>query len=202
MTQVIQLTREKYKDYPLVFEYETNEHFAVRSVKTAEGYSFQLVRERLPEPIKKRFVEHLFQHYLVDPEAYGIEEDGKLAAIIEIDREFWDGRLKITDLVVLPEYRRKGYGAMLVDKAKESAKAEAFRAIYLDTHSCNVPAIDFYLAQGFHFCGLDTTYYSNTDIERKEVMLQLVYPFTDPASMEWHYETHFARQHNGYEIED
>lgn len=202
MAQVIQLTREKYKDHALVFEYETNEHYAVQPVETPEGYSFQLVRERLPAPLKKRFVEHLFQHYLADPEAYGIEENGKLAAIIEIDKELWNGRLKITDLIVLPEYRRRGYGAMLVDKAKEAAKAGTFRAIYLDTHSCNTPAIDFYLAQGFHFCGLDTTYYSNTDIERKEVMLQMAYPFTDKSSMEWHYETHFVRKQDGHGTEE
>lgn len=180
----------------MVFDYETDEHFAVHAECTLTGYTFSLQREKLPERLQKRFVEHLFQHYLADPEAYGVEEDGKLAAIIEWDREFWNNRLKITDLVVLPEYRRRGFGAVLVGTAKEVAKTEGFRAVCLDTHSCNTPAIDFYLAQGFQFTGLDTTYYSNTDIDRKEVMLQLVYPFTDEASMEWHYETHFASKHH------
>ncbi len=196
ITEVIRLPRERYKDYPLIFEYENEEHYAVRATETPEGFAFQLVREKLPGPMRKRFVEHLFQHYLADPEANGIEEDGKLAAIIETDREFWNNRMKITDLVVLPEYRRRGYGRLLVEKAKELAKKEGFRALFLDTHSCNTPAIDFYLALGFRFTGLDTTYYSNTDIARKEVMLQMVYVFTDSASMGWHYETHFVSRHS------
>jgi ribosomal protein S18 acetylase RimI-like enzyme len=189
--KVIELKRKQYQDYELVFEYETDEHYAVSAVKNDRGFSFELKREKLGETLKKRFTENLFQRYLVKPSVYAIEEDGKPVAFLEIDREYWNNRLRITDLAVLPGYRRKGYGRALVDKAKEIAKKENFRAIFLDTHTCNVKAIDFYLAQGFDFCGIDTSFYSNTDISRKEVWIELAYLFDDPRSMEWHYETHF-----------
>ena len=39
----------------------------------------------------------------------------------------------------------------------------------------NVNAIDFYHSQGFLFDGIETTCYSNDDIKRKEVRLELLY---------------------------
>ena len=188
------MKRKQYQDFELVFEYETDDHYAVSVVKTDLGFSLELKKEKLSEAVKKRFSENLFQRYLANPSVYAIEEDRKPIAFLEIDREFWNNRLRITDLVVLPEYRRKGCGKMLVDKAKEIAVKENFRAVFLDTHTCNTKAIDFYLSQGFDFCGIDTSYYSNTDIDRKEVWIELAYLFQDQRSKEWNYETHRQNQ--------
>jgi ribosomal protein S18 acetylase RimI-like enzyme len=188
--KIVELKRKQYQDYELVFEYETDEHYAVNVVKTGSGFSVELKREKLGETVKKSFAENLFQRYLVNPSVYAVEVDGKPVAFIEIAREFWNNRLRITDLAVLPDYRRKGYGKMLVEKVIEIAEKENFRAVFLDTHTCNTKAIDFYFAQGFVFCGIDISYYSNTDIDRKEVWIELVYFFNNQASREWHYETH------------
>lgn len=137
--------------------------------------------------MRKRFAENLFQRYLARPSAYAIVEGGVPAAILEVDREFWSQRLRIADLVVRPEYRRRGYGAALLRHALRIGREEGFRAVHLDTHSCNVGAIDFYLSQGFALGGLDTTYYSNRDIERGEVYIGMVYVFQDERSMGWAY---------------
>jgi ribosomal protein S18 acetylase RimI-like enzyme len=44
--------------------------------------------------------------------------------------------------------------------------------LIVETQSCNVPAINFYLKHGFKLIGFDVTAYSNEDIERKEVRLE------------------------------
>ncbi len=190
---IIELKRKQYQDYEVIFEYQTDQHYAVNAVKTDNGFLIDIKKEKLGQLINKRFSENLFQRYLAKPSVYAIMEDDKPVAIIEFDREFWINRLRITDLVVLTEYRHRGYGAGLVEKAKEVAQKEGFRALFLDTHSCNTGAIDFYLAQGFEFCGIDLNFYSNTDIERKEVWLSLTCRFTDIESMEWNYEAHRIR---------
>ena len=188
MTSVVELNRKQYQDYELVFEYETDEHYAVRVDRNAGGFSIHLAREKLEAPVKKRFAETLFQPYLARPSVYAVEADGELVAFLEIDREFWIKRLRITDLMVLPGHRRRGYATMLVDKAKEIAEREKFRAIFLDTHSCNVGAIDFYLSQGFAPGAVDTTYYSNHDIDRREVWVGMVYLLDNETAKNWHYE--------------
>lgn len=44
--------------------------------------------------------------------------------------------------------------------------------LVLETQSCNVSAIAFYLKHGFELMGLDTAAYSNEDVERGEVRLE------------------------------
>lgn len=59
--------------------------------------------------------------------------------------------------------------------AKEQAIREKRRAMILETQSCNVGAIAFYLQEGFELIGFDSCCYSNRDLERKEVRLDLGY---------------------------
>lgn len=58
------------------------------------------------------------------------------------------------------------------DMAKEQARRQRCRAIILETQSCNVNAIDFYIHEGFILIGLDTCCYKNNDLQRKEVRLE------------------------------
>ena len=68
---------------------------------------------------------------------------------------------------------RKGVGKRLMDKAKEVAVRQKRRAVILETQSCNTNAIGFYLHQGFELIGFDTCCYSNEDIARREVRVNL-----------------------------
>lgn len=62
-----------------------------------------------------------------------------------------------------------------MDLAKDIAKKQNRRAIILETQSCNTSAIGFYLHEGFELIGFDTCCYTNADIERHEVRLDLGY---------------------------
>ena len=67
-----------------------------------------------------------------------------------------------------------------MDNAKEIAMRQKRRAIMLETQSCNTKAIGFYLHEGFGLIGLDTCCYTNHDVERREVRLNLGYFFETP----------------------
>ena len=69
--------------------------------------------------------------------------------------------------------RRKGLGGALVAFAKSEAVREGRRALVLETQSCNTGAIAFYRRAGFSLIGLDTCCYSNEDVSRGEVRLEL-----------------------------
>lgn len=68
---------------------------------------------------------------------------------------------------------RQGMGHALLAVAKEQAFLECRRAVILETQSCNVNAVGFYLHEGFTLIGMDTCCYSNTDLKRKEVRIEL-----------------------------
>ena len=62
-----------------------------------------------------------------------------------------------------------------MDFVKSAAKERDYRVIVLETQNYNLPAIDFYHTCGFRFCGGNTFFYSNSDIEDDEVMLEMAY---------------------------
>ena len=102
-----------------------------------------------------------------------VSESGEMLACIEVCPEEWSNRLVVTELWVSEELRRKGVGKRLMDKAKEVAVRQKRRAVILETQSCNTNAIGFYLHQGFELIGFDTCCYSNEDIARREVRVNL-----------------------------
>ena len=69
-----------------------------------------------------------------------------------------------------------------MELAKNQARSEGRRAVILETQSCNVGAIGFYLHEGFTLVELDTCCYSNCDIERREVRLELGW-FSSPSDL-------------------
>ena len=65
----------------------------------------------------------------------------------------------------------------IIPLPKEQAKRQGRRAIILETQSCNVRAIAFYLSQGFELIGFDSCCYSNIDVEKHEVRVNLGFFF-------------------------
>ena len=100
---------------------------------------------------------------------------GELPACVEVCPEEWSNRLIVTELWVAEDLRGQGVGGRLMDLAKDIAKKQNRRAIILETQSCNTSAIGFYLHEGFELIGFDTCCYTNADIERHEVRLDLGY---------------------------
>ena len=57
-------------------------------------------------------------------------------------------------------------------KVNEYTKTRKARRIVLETQSSNFLAINFYLSHDYYLSGLDTTCYSNNDIQNKEARLE------------------------------
>ena len=51
------------------------------------------------------------------------------------------------------------------------------RAVVLECQTSNYPAIQFYLKMGFKLGGFDCIAYTNEDIEKHEVRLEMVHKF-------------------------
>ncbi|MBR5059963.1 MAG: GNAT family N-acetyltransferase, partial [Clostridia bacterium] len=119
------------------------------------------------------YPDSLYADWWENARAFGIVEDGKLLAAVEICPEEWSNRLLITELFVGEKIRGKGYGKKLIDLCKEIAVRGGYRALMLETQSSNENAIGFYLHEGFTLIGFDSCCYTNNDIERKEVRFNM-----------------------------
>lgn len=182
--EIIPLLKEEWKGVPILMRYTTEEYYDLETTTGSNGFQVQMVKKRFETPVTHTpqeydFPDSLYQDHWEKAEAFGIvsEKDGKkqLLACIEICPEEWSNRLMVTELWVADELHRQGIGTRLMNVAKEQAKIQGRRAIILETQSCNVRAIAFYLSQGFELIGFDSCCYTNIDVERQEVRFNFGY---------------------------
>lgn len=67
----------------------------------------------------------------------------------------------ITNVAVLPECRKKGYGNALVTAAKQKAVEKQVERIFLEVRVSNVPAISLYQKMGFENLGIRKNFYDH-----------------------------------------
>ena len=170
--RIAELPREKFEGYQLVFTYDSKAYYDLKIRTTKNVFALEFVRTPCA-PIHKEFEDRLFAPHWDDPHAYGLWDGNQLVAVMEVTPENWNNRLRITNLFVQDGFRRRGYGSLLMTKAKEIARSQGRRAIILETQSCNSAAIAFYLSQGFSLMGFNACEYSNQDIEKHEVRMEM-----------------------------
>ena len=181
---IIPLPKEEWKGTPIPMRYTTEEYYDLETAAADDGFRVQMVKKRFEAPVTHTpeeydFPDRLYQDHWEKAEAFGIvrEKDGQkeLLACIEVCPEEWSNRLMVTELWVADELQRQGVGTRLMNLAKERAKQQGRRAIILETQSCNVRAIAFYRSQGFELIGFDSCCYTNRDVERHEIRLDMGY---------------------------
>lgn len=172
--QITPLSQQQYKNFILDFKYTTTYYYDIE-INPNEIFSISLVKKPFKEEVHKSFTGKLYEDWLENPSAFSLNEDGQVLGYLEIDRESWNNRLRITEILILDEFRARGYGSILIDKAKEMAKKEGFREIILETQSCNSKAVDFYIKNEFRVNGIDLSSYTNDDVDKREVRLEMTY---------------------------
>ncbi|MBW2977632.1 GNAT family N-acetyltransferase [Candidatus Woesearchaeota archaeon] len=83
------------------------------------------------------------------------EEDKTLIGYLLLETQFRDPFLEgnrigyVSELFVLPEYRKKGISKELLKKSNEWFKKKKFKWLVVSTHSRDKPAIQFWKRKGF-----------------------------------------------------
>ena len=182
--EIVALPKEQWKGAPIPMATRNDSYYDFEiSPLDHDGCTISIVRKPAEQdivhtPEEYDFPDGLYQDHWEKAEAYGVVgSGGEMLACIEVCPEEWSNRLMVTELWVSEELRRKGIGKRLMDKAKEIAVNQKRRAVILETQSCNTKAIAFYLSQGFELIGFDTCCYTNNDIGRREVRINLGYFF-------------------------
>jgi ribosomal protein S18 acetylase RimI-like enzyme len=175
--EIIHLPKEQWKGTIIPIKYTTDKYYDVNIKRTVEGFSIEIEKKDFQEPVTHTPEEHdfpdkLYEDHWENAYAWGVLVNGELVAAIETAQELWSNRLRITELWVKEKYRKQRIGHALIEMAKQQARRDRCRAIILETQSCNVNAIDFYLHEGFSLIGMDACCYKNNDLQRKEVRLE------------------------------
>ncbi len=167
---------EIFKDsnHPIKLEYQylTDASYDVAIDKGDKFWTFHLTLIKLPKTIERRSSSTLFESIVEKPKCFKYVVDGQDMAYLQLGHQTWNNRMRIWDFLVDKENRRRGIGSELMNLAKKEAAKVGARMLILETQSCNVPAIKFYLKHGFQLIGFDLAHYSNQDIARREFRLE------------------------------
>ena len=175
---IIFLLKEQWEGTIVPISYTTEEYYDIAVERNTYGFTVEMKKKRFAEPVTHTpeeydFPDRLYEKHWENARAWGIVQEKKLMAAIETAPEEWSNRLRITELWVDQCLRGQGIGHSFMELAKERARQEKRRAVILETQSCNVNAIGFYLHEGFTLIGFDSCCYRNNDLERKEVRVEL-----------------------------
>ena len=170
--------KKDYEGFSLPIEYTTESYYDVSLSRLEGGWDIGIVKRDFEKPVthvqeEYDYPDKLFQKHWKGAFAYGAFVGETLVGVIELCPEAWANRIRVTELWVDKDHRGQGLGRRLIDLAKAQVKKRGARMLILETQSCNVNAIGFYLHEGLALVGVLTCDYSNTDLERKEVRLEM-----------------------------
>lgn len=157
----------------LIYNYETDHYYDLKKERSESGWSFSLTKTPLGKKLRKTSQSDLFKDFVENSMVFQILEGGNEVGVMHLGYDEWNRRLRIWDLLVHPEFRGKKFGSQMIDRALEEAKGRGARMVVLETQSCNGPAIDFYLKNGFDLIGFDSLHYSNKDVAKGEIRVEL-----------------------------
>lgn len=170
--RIIELTKDMTSLPKLMYQYVTSSYYDISISHKANSWQINLILKPLEVSVKKKHESKFFTDFVEEPRAFAAEVEGEQIGWLELGYHKWNKRIRVWEFLVKQEFRRKGIGTLLMNHAVKLAKERGARMVVLETQTCNVPAIKFYLTYGFALIGFDTTAYSNEDIEKKEFRLE------------------------------
>ena len=166
---------DSWKGRTRQFRYRTDSYLDVQIVEERGVSRIEFRKKMFDAPVEKELEVSWMKDHMAAPMLFAaVDDEEQIAGYLELNPERWNNRMRVSNLWVAEGRRRNGVGAALMEKAVEEACAAGARALVLETQSCNMPAIGFYLSQGFAIGGLDLFHYSNEDLERHEVRIEMM----------------------------
>ena len=151
------------KNYLLDFDSSFSSDLVYR-VRVKE-ISVEIIKEKLEEPFEKTYcIEDIKQE--VENSDYSVvaECNDKVHGFAYADFEGWNKSVLLQGIFVAPESRGKSIGETLLNEILKFAKSVDSDRVRLETQNTNVPAIEFYLKNGFRFCGFDNSLYDTNSL--------------------------------------
>ena len=154
-------------------KYTSSHYYDVSVHRDSEGWRIDLARRAFDEILEKNYRGKLYEDHVEEPRVFTAHLGNEEVGWIELGYEKWNNRMRVWEFLIAEEFRKKGIGTLLMNHAVLIARQKGARMLVLETQTNNATAIDFYLRFGFDAIGLDTGAYSNDDVGRREVRLEM-----------------------------
>lgn len=174
---MFQIKRIDKDDFPdgkkIIYQYTSDKYYDVSHKETENGWMIDFTLKHFDTPFHKYLKGEIFEDYLENIECYIAELNREEVGIVSISHEKWNNVLRINDIYISPLEQNNGIGSKFMTLVKKRAAEMDVRAIFLETQTSNYPAIQFYKKHGFSLIGCNLFSYSNNDIDKKEVRVEM-----------------------------
>ena len=144
----------------------TNRYLAIERTGAPPEHTFTLAWQEhdVPDEVYNTYTEDWLRGALTRAGLFLVAEvDGRVAGLLTVLFPTWTDAAEIGDLAVDRPLRGVGAGTALVDAAADWARERSRRALWVEPHANDAPAIEFYLRRGFRLSGFNDRLYSNKD---------------------------------------
>lgn len=171
--EIAELSRSGAYLRELRSRYTMSHYYDVSVRRKCESWTISLTCKPFEKTLEKEYRGKLFEDHVSEPRVFVAAMDQKEVGWIELGYDKWNNRMRVWEFLVEQEFRKQGIGTALMTHAVKTAREKGARMLVLETQTNNSAGISFYLSFGFEFLGLDLMAYSNEDVEKKEVRLEL-----------------------------
>ena len=151
--RILELTRKEFGGGRLTYQYDTFGYYAVSASLLGDGFSVTAV----PKNAARRHMEfttEIFSASLTDPTLFILVDNaGERAGYLETCLEAEGKVLRIVNLMVEDGSRRRGYGSLLLSRAKTQARSLGCKGLCVRVPAGNYGGIRFLLGQGLTLTG-------------------------------------------------
>ena len=147
--------------------FESDYVWKTQMLEGLDSFESSFQRIRLPKTIRVSFqaystanMETLIQRR----EILAVRYEGNVIGYARLEQDETVNRLVVKSGGIMPEYRNKGVGSVLLDRICEIAHYNRIRSLVCMVQAKNDPAIRFLMARGFVFCGYQEFFFRNMEI--------------------------------------
>jgi ribosomal protein S18 acetylase RimI-like enzyme len=170
---IVELAKKDTYLREIVSNYSTLHCYDISIFRESGFWKIESARKALENRLDRIYRGKLFEDHVAEPRVFAALLGDKQVGWIELGYEKWNNRMRVWEFLVEEDFRRRGVGRLLMNHAVKISKEKGARMLVLETQTNNDTAVSFYLNFGFELIGLDLAAYSNEDIKKKEVRLEL-----------------------------
>jgi len=176
MTKIKSITSfEELELFPLD-GYESHFSYFLEQSETENSIVFKLTKTKREKAYIKKW-----DQWIEDKErligiikqnnSFFLEFKNEIIGVAITQKYEWNNTLNIEMIEIKNEFRKMGFGTIIMKEIESIAKNNEVRAITLETQTANGIAIEFYKKNGYNIEGIDISLYSNEDIKKEEIAL-------------------------------
>ena len=151
--RILELTRKEFAGGRLIYRYDTFGYFDVKPGRQGDSFTLTVT----PKNAARRHIEfaaEIFAPALQSPTLFILLDNaGERAGYLETEPENGGKTLRVTNFMVEDGCRRRGYGSLLLSRAKTQARALGCRALSVRVPAGNFGGVRFLLGQGLTLTG-------------------------------------------------